>query len=93
MIEVHMSLCEQKEVFLFHSFVCSGTVKKHTHIHTLTVLLFPCRAVTQRPGGNAATGAQGLRKDTGRFDWKQILAYGKPALTLGPYSSLHWMPV
>lgn len=36
--------------------------------------------------GNAATGAQGLRKDTGKFDWKQTLLYGKPALTLRQFS-------
>lgn len=64
-------------------------VRTWSHTHWVTRGMFPlCSDPVAR--GSAATGARGLRKDTGRFDWKQTLAYGKPALTLSPNNPLPW---
>lgn len=75
----------------WHTFLFTQTHSISTLWHTFSALLISCHAVTQQTGSSAAAGAPELRKDTGRFDWKQIQAYEQLALTLGPHNFLYWM--
>lgn len=79
---------------------CTGTdvtqlAAKHTHTHNThkQALLFPSVRDDQEARGYAATRAQGLRKDTGKSDWKQTQVYGKPALILDLFNTLDNMPL